>query len=429
MPEPSATSLPFTDAIDFFRSKLGNLLPSKEWTDTYGRVNAHGFAVAGAWKEALLADLGAAVLKAMEAGSTPAEFQKDFEAIAAKHQWAYRGESAWRAAIVLNTNLRSAFAAGKWQHAQQSKATRPYLMYEAVLDSRTRPLHRQWDGTILPVDHPWWKTHYPPNGWNCRCTVISLAERDLKRRGLSVSEDPPVGLIPQQVDPRRGVGIKAVPAGIDPGFEHNPGAVLETPLIPQLVTDQEQGFAAPIAPTGRDAFTPPASDLPSLPPPRRVSADRLLPRSTTPQAAVDALMQELGATEERPAAIDDHAGAKLMIGPQMFTRPGEGVTLGPAVATRHVPLLAELLREPDEVWVALDAGLPGGPGIRRRMLARMTIEGTGEQVLVVIEIVRGRAAIARVLPLPPDGGQGPASAYLDARATYGLRLFARTTGG
>ena len=42
-------------------------------------------------------------------------------------------------------------------------------MYDAVNDSRTRPQHLEWDGLVLPVDHPFWKTHAPPNGWGCRC--------------------------------------------------------------------------------------------------------------------------------------------------------------------------------------------------------------------------------------------------------------------
>ena len=40
----------------------------------------------------------------------------------------------------------------------------PYLMYDAVNDSRTRrPQHLEWDGLILPIDHPFWQTHGSPN--------------------------------------------------------------------------------------------------------------------------------------------------------------------------------------------------------------------------------------------------------------------------
>ena len=184
---PQAFALPFKEAIEHLRQKLGRHLPSRGWTDTYGRVNAVGFAVAGAWKDALLTDLGDAVLKAMQDGTPVAEFQQTFEAIAARHQWAYKGKPAWRAAIILNTNLRSAYAAGKWQQIQQVKATRPYLRYVAVLDNRTRRMHREWHGRILPVQADWWKTHYPPNGWNCRCTVMSVSDRDLRRHDWKVT--------------------------------------------------------------------------------------------------------------------------------------------------------------------------------------------------------------------------------------------------
>ncbi len=48
-------------------------------------------------------------------------------------------------------------------------------------------------GTVLPWDHPFWRTHYPPNGWRCRCAVQQLGKDDLERFGLEVSENPPDG--------------------------------------------------------------------------------------------------------------------------------------------------------------------------------------------------------------------------------------------
>ena len=26
-----------------------------------------------------------------------------------------------------------------------------------------------WDGTVLPLDDPWWSSHSPQNGWGCKC--------------------------------------------------------------------------------------------------------------------------------------------------------------------------------------------------------------------------------------------------------------------
>jgi uncharacterized protein with gpF-like domain len=52
----------------------------------------------------------------------------------------------------------------------------PLLQYVTAGDSRVRQSHKKLDKIILPMDHPFWDTHYPPNDWNCRCTVKQLAE-------------------------------------------------------------------------------------------------------------------------------------------------------------------------------------------------------------------------------------------------------------
>lgn len=50
----------------------------------------------------------------------------------------------------------------------------PALQYSAILDERTRQTHRDMDEKIYPKSDPIWKEWWPPNGHNCRCTVIPV---------------------------------------------------------------------------------------------------------------------------------------------------------------------------------------------------------------------------------------------------------------
>lgn len=65
--------------------------------------------------------------------------------------------------------------AQKWTDIQARKAALPYLRYVTAGDERVRHSHALLDGVTLPVDDPFWDAHYPPNGWNCRCTVQQVA--------------------------------------------------------------------------------------------------------------------------------------------------------------------------------------------------------------------------------------------------------------
>ncbi len=49
----------------------------------------------------------------------------------------------------------------------------PFWERLAVMDDWTRPAHRALHGVIMPADDPFWDEHYPPDGFNCRCTVIA----------------------------------------------------------------------------------------------------------------------------------------------------------------------------------------------------------------------------------------------------------------
>jgi len=442
----SASNVPFAEAIDFLRGRLGRLLPSTTWTDTYGRLNAHGFAVAGAWRDALLRDIGQAVLAHMEAGKPYRDFLPVFEEIAARHQWDYRGSAAWRARTIIESNLRSAYAAGRWKMAQRFKATRPYLRYVAVQDNRTRPLHARWHGTILPVDHPWWMTHFPPNGWGCRCTTIGLSERQLARYGWKVTDPAPdVGLIPQRI---RGVGtdvVAPVPAGIDPGWDHNPGLSLEQPLVPQLAEDLQAGrFVGAIARqavqrevSGLRAPEVDPSLLPAMPEARPLDQTALLPADTSEQAAMEAFLEPFGATPDgEPVLYRDVAGGVLGIGRRLFEAQSGQLKVSKAGRLPYLRLLADTLRDPDEVWVTVeihgaDRVLPDGTMQRARVVVRRRYitryEGQDGTIAGVSAFEwdgttwQGRTIFpAGVVPSDQE-----LQDYLDGRARYGVRLYRR----
>jgi hypothetical protein len=106
--------------------------------------------------------------------------------------------------------------AGRWRQMTDPEvlAQRPYLLYRHG-DSRVpRPHHLAWDGLMLAANDPWWKTHYPPNGWGCKCRVFSVGPRDLDRMGKSGPDRAPES----PIDPETGA-----PVGIDRGWDYNVG--------------------------------------------------------------------------------------------------------------------------------------------------------------------------------------------------------------
>lgn len=67
----------------------------------------------------------------------------------------------------------SATMAAKWEEFQED-GDRYNLQYRTANDDRVRPEHAALDRVTLPMSDPFWAEYYPPNGWNCRCTVVQV---------------------------------------------------------------------------------------------------------------------------------------------------------------------------------------------------------------------------------------------------------------
>jgi SPP1 gp7 family putative phage head morphogenesis protein len=148
----------------------------------------------------ILQDIRDMVQKALNEGITFAQFKKELEPkLKAKGWWGRKmimdaeGKasevqlgSPHRLKTIYQTNLQTAYNAGRWQEQMENVDNRPYWQYVAVMDKRTRPTHAALNGKVFRADDPFWNTHYPPLGFRCRCRVRALSDKNLKDRGLTV---------------------------------------------------------------------------------------------------------------------------------------------------------------------------------------------------------------------------------------------------
>lgn len=67
----------------------------------------------------------------------------------------------------------SALMAARWKQFEQD-GDRYNLQYRTMYDKRVRRTHRMLHNITLPIESPFWDKYFPPNGWNCRCTVVQV---------------------------------------------------------------------------------------------------------------------------------------------------------------------------------------------------------------------------------------------------------------
>ena len=96
-----------------------------------------------------------------------------------------------KAEMQLRIHGFQAYAVARHQEQMETLDVFPYWKYVTVGDSRVRPAHAALDGKVLRADDPWWKTHYPPWDWGCRCIVHALDEEDALDIGVTDGKQMP----------------------------------------------------------------------------------------------------------------------------------------------------------------------------------------------------------------------------------------------
>lgn len=198
-------------------SDRGVVLPETYYGQLQGVARQMAFSVAGIAKLDQIHGVKASLDKAAAAGLSFAEWKKEASV-------ADLGLPKHRLDNIFRTNLQGCYMAGKWEQIDSNKANRPYLMYDAINDTRARPAHLAMDGAIRPVDDPWWHDHSPPNGYRCRCSVVTLSESQARDRsgpneGLNKTPRLPDGQ-PAQPDKGWNYSPRDRSAGVDAAIDN-----------------------------------------------------------------------------------------------------------------------------------------------------------------------------------------------------------------
>lgn len=164
--------LPNEGAADYLR----NLVPvTKDIFDGMtSQYQAQAFTLAGVADQRLIEKIHDALVEVQRQGGSEADFEAAVKALTDAAGVAEL--NAFTIDTAFNTAMQKAYSLGRYEQmmAPATKAVLPYWQYWTVGDDRVRPEHRVLHMFTARADDPVWMKIYPPNGFNCRCSVVPV---------------------------------------------------------------------------------------------------------------------------------------------------------------------------------------------------------------------------------------------------------------
>lgn len=184
---PKSLDLRFSAAEEFFRGKLS--LTREEFDRVAEEVRVFSFTVAHVSSMQLLEDFQDEIERMIVDGTEMEAFRKNvLPSLMSRNGWT--GTTPWHIETILRTNVQMAYGVGHLETHVKMAAEFPFWRYVAINDSRVRPSHYALHGRIYPANHPFWRTHYPPWDYNCRCDVIALTAEQVGDEQVHTDDGP-----------------------------------------------------------------------------------------------------------------------------------------------------------------------------------------------------------------------------------------------
>lgn len=189
----------FDEAVDWFRSRVPYTTAQLDGIEDKARARA--FWITADLELDTLQTIHSEIGDSIEKGTPFEEFKKSLR----KKLDNKVGIGGFHLETVFRNWVQTAYNTGRWYQLTDPELAllRPFLMFDAVLDSRTTERCKACDGAIKPVGDPWWLNRVPPLHHRCRSCLRSLRRKEAERRGITLDDpdektfDPKWGLAPE----------------------------------------------------------------------------------------------------------------------------------------------------------------------------------------------------------------------------------------
>ncbi|QXL84130.1 PBECR2 nuclease fold domain-containing protein [Comamonas sp. NLF-1-9] len=397
--------LPPAGAIAYLQGRK-DLTVTHSWQDLWHEEHARQFTISRLTRLDLLQAIRESLEKSVNGELTRADWMRDTRKLLQNAGWWGTKEvidpatgktvsttfDNQRLSLIFDTNTRQAAAAGQWERVQATRKTHPFLRYITKDDERVRPAHRAWHNLTLPVDDAFWLMHWPPNGWRCRCRVVSMNRRDYAAGrapdGSPLNTTAPPFETIAHINRRTGE-ITQTPVGVDPGFGYNAGVARQQALEAVEQAKLKAAAADLAAAARKEGLQPPqvAREKPDQPTWKTLDLPDL--RELQPRAQAPELLAAAESIEDAVSLLRGTLGVPVGAARSVHTPVGDVTIMDELLRhvvdkrqnarERYANFVLPTLMRPDEVWrTAYDNGTT-----RKRFIKLFS--GSKYDIIVIVE--------------------------------------------
>ena len=185
-----SVDLPNEDAVKYLRE----LTPVTKATfdGLTNQYQAVAFTISGTSDVRLIEKIRDALVSVAAKGGTADDFEAAVKQLT--DEAGVEQLNAFTLDTAFNTAMQKAYSLGRYEQMRDPTVmgVLPYRQYWTVGDDRVRPELAVLDGFTARAEDPVWQKIYPPNGFNCRCSVAPI----LKEEAPKDADEPGMERLP-----------------------------------------------------------------------------------------------------------------------------------------------------------------------------------------------------------------------------------------
>jgi uncharacterized protein with gpF-like domain len=176
--------------LAYLKKRGKNLIETWDYDDLSTKMHSKAFTVAKSTGANILQDIYEEIQKAKAKGTSVDDFINNLKPRLQEKGWwgtkTVEGKKVQlgtpsRLALILDTNIKTSHAQGRYESMMAISKYRPWWVYEQIHRPNARESHKQFDKKIFHYTNPIIKKIFPPRGFGCDCTMRAVDDKEKDR--------------------------------------------------------------------------------------------------------------------------------------------------------------------------------------------------------------------------------------------------------